>query len=71
MVAKRIIAKERKQMKYINCPMCGSRLFEGEDGSHIVLKCGKCGRLFEASVEEGSVFVALRSKQKESETKRE
>ena len=44
-------------MKYINCPNCGSRLLEGDDGSHIVLKCCKCSKLFEVTVNMAGVSV--------------
>lgn len=54
-------------MKYVNCPNCGSKLFEGENGSHIVLKCSKCNKLFEATVEQSSVVVILRNKIREQE----
>lgn len=58
-------------MKFVNCPVCGCKLFEGEDGSHIILKCSKCSKLFEATVESSSVIVLLRSKLKEQETIKE
>lgn len=53
-------------MKHINCPNCGCKLFDGDDGSHIIIKCCKCGKLFEATVNEDSVVVVLKSKVKES-----
>lgn len=56
-------------MKYVNCPNCGSKLFEGEEGSHIILKCSKCNKLFEATIEMTSVSVRSRSKLKEQEQK--
>lgn len=49
-------------MKYINCPNCGCKLFEGADGSHIILKCNKCNNLFEATVEPSNVVVILKNK---------
>ena len=58
-------------MKFINCPVCGCKLFEGADGSHIILKCSKCNKLFEATVEASSVIVLLRSKLKEQEVLKE
>ncbi len=54
-------------MKYINCPNCGSKLFEGADGSHVILKCSKCNRLFEATIDPSSIVVILKSKLKEQE----
>lgn len=54
-------------MKYINCPNCGCKLFEGADGSHIILKCNKCGKLFEATVEQSSVVVILKNSLKSAE----
>lgn len=54
-------------MKYVNCPNCGSKLFEGENGSHIVLKCSKCNKLYEATVEQSSVVVIVRNKLREQE----
>lgn len=33
-------------MKHINCPNCGCKLFDGDEGSHIILKCCKCNNLF-------------------------
>ena len=58
-------------MKYVNCPNCGSKLFEGTDGSHIILKCSKCNKLFEATVEQSSVIVVMRAKPKETELRKE
>lgn len=58
-------------MKYINCPNCGSKLFEGADGSHVILKCSKCNRLFEATIDPSSIVVILKSKLKEQELSKE
>lgn len=48
-------------MKYVNCPVCGGKLLEGEEGSRVVVKCAKCGRLSEAVIGGESVTVTLRS----------
>lgn len=48
-------------MKYVNCPVCGGKLLEGEEGSRVVVKCAKCGRLAEAVIGGESVTVTLRS----------
>ena len=55
-------------MKYINCPNCGCKLFEGDEGSHIILKCSKCNRLFEVTVDSSSIVVISKSKIKEFES---
>ena len=52
-------------MKYINCPNCGNKLFEGEEGSHIILKCTKCSKLFEATIERQRVVVTAKESLKE------
>lgn len=52
--------------KHINCPNCGSKLFDGDEGSHIILKCCKCNNLFEVTVDSSSVVVVAKSKFKES-----
>lgn len=44
-------------MKYVNCPVCGGKLLEGEEGSRVVVKCAKCGRLAEAVIGGESVTV--------------
>lgn len=54
-------------MKYVNCPNCGRKLFEGENGSHIILKCSKCNKLYEVTVEQSGVNVVLRNRIKEQE----
>lgn len=56
-------------MKYVNCPNCGSKLFEGEEGSHIILKCSRCNKLFEAYIDSAHVVVNLKIKQNVSEEK--
>ena len=38
-------------MKHINCPNCGCKLFDGDEGSHIILKCCKSNNLFEVKVD--------------------
>lgn len=48
-------------MKYVNCPVCGGKLLEGEEGSRVVVKCAKCGRLSEAVIGGESVTVTLKS----------
>lgn len=58
-------------MKYINCPNCGCKLFEGAEGSHIILKCSKCNRLFEATIDPSSIIVITKSKLKEQELSKE
>ena len=58
-------------MKYINCPNCGCKLFEGADGSHIILKCSKCNRLFDATIDPSSIIVITNSKLKEQELSKE
>lgn len=58
-------------MKHINCPNCGCKLFEGTAGSHIILKCSKCNKLFEATVEQSSIVVIMRTKSKETELEKE
>ena len=58
-------------MKYINCPNCGCKLFEGADGSHIILKCSKCNRLFEATIDPSSIIVITKRKLKEQELSKE
>ena len=55
-------------MRHINCPNCGCKLFDGDEGSHIIVKCCKCGKLFEATVDTDSVVVVLKSKSKESKS---
>lgn len=56
-----------EDMKYINCPNCGCKLFEGDEGTHIILKCSKCSKLFEVTVEPLSIVVISKSKPKETE----
>lgn len=29
-------------MKFVNCPQCGRKLLEGENGSSVTVKCNKC-----------------------------
>lgn len=50
-------------MKYINCPQCGGRLLEGEEGSHVAIKCAKCGTVFEVFIGKEQIEISLRSKQ--------
>ena len=55
-------------MKHINCPNCGGKLFDGDEGSHVILKCCKCGNLFEVTVDSSSIVAVEKSKIKEPGT---
>ena len=44
-------------MKHVNCPICGRKLFEGESGSHIIVKCCKCGELFESIIQNEQITI--------------
>ena len=52
-------------MKHVNCPNCGRKLFDGDEGSHVIVKCCKCGKLFEVTVEISSIVVVDKTKFKE------
>lgn len=54
-------------MKHVNCPNCGCKLFDGDEGSHVILKCCKCNKLFEVTIDTSSIVVTLKNKFKESE----
>ena len=49
-------------MIYVNCPRCGGRLLEGEEGSHVVIKCVKCNGLFEVVIKKEQIEISLRQK---------
>ena len=44
-------------MKHVNCPNCGRKLFDGDEGSHVIVKCCKCGKLFEVTVEISWIYA--------------
>ncbi len=48
-------------MTYINCPVCGGRLLEGEEGSCVKLKCNKCGKLVRVKIKNGEVILSVDS----------
>lgn len=56
-------------MRYVNCPVCGCKLFEGSEGSHVVVKCVKCNKLFEATIQSERIEIILKSKTKEDDSK--
>lgn len=49
-------------MKYVSCPICGSRLFEGEEGSHVIIKCVKCNKLFESLIHKEKIEILVKEK---------
>lgn len=49
-------------MIYVNCPHCGGRLLEGEEGSHVVIKCVKCNSLFEVVIDKERIEISLKQK---------
>lgn len=49
-------------MIYVNCLRCGGRLLEGEEGSHVVIKCVKCNGLFEVVIKKEQIEISLRQK---------
>lgn len=49
-------------MKFINCLKCGGRLLEGEEGSHVVIKCVKCSSLLEVFIGKNKVEISAREK---------
>ncbi len=57
-------------MKYVNCPICGNKLFEGYEGSRVVVKCNKCNRLFDATVEQERIEIIVKSKIKDCQEKK-
>lgn len=51
-------------MTYVNCPGCGGRLLEAEEGSSVRLKCNKCGRILKVKIDDDTITLI-------NETKRE
>ena len=49
-------------MLYINCPMCGKKLFEGEAGSNVKVKCGHCEKLFSVKLLIDEVIIKSKDK---------
>lgn len=49
-------------MIYINCPRCGKRLFEGELGSTVKIKCGNCEKLYFTRVTSEEVIIKPKDK---------
>lgn len=49
-------------MVFINCPLCGQRLLEGDEGSHVQIKCTKCGNV--AKVKIGHENISIENKVK-------
>ena len=46
-------------MQFVNCPSCGGRLMEGEDGSRVRVKCNKCGKLVNVGIDRERITVCL------------
>ena len=44
-------------MKYVNCPICGHKLLEGDDYSRVRVKCNKCKTIAEVFIGEKGVEV--------------
>lgn len=44
-------------MKYINCPICGHKLLEGNDNSLVRVKCNKCKAVVEVAISSGAVAL--------------
>ncbi len=46
-------------MTYVNCPKCGHKLLEGEDGSKVQVKCNKCKSIVNVSIQSSGVSVVV------------
>lgn len=55
-------------MKHVYCPECGHRLLTGGEGSRVVIKCGRCGKLLEAAIDKGGIAVTVMDKGAERPT---
>ena len=46
-------------MKYVNCPQCGHKLLEGEQGSCVVVKCNKCKSIVQVTIQSNAVKLDI------------
>lgn len=44
-------------MKFVNCPLCGHKLLEGENGSNVKVKCNKCKSVVNVTLNDDSVSL--------------
>ncbi len=44
-------------MKFVNCPICGHKLLEGDDGSVVKVKCNKCKSIVEVGIFKDNITV--------------
>ena len=46
-------------MKFINCPSCGHKLLEGENGSTVNVKCNKCKSIVHVNLRNDMVHLSI------------
>lgn len=46
-------------MKFVNCPKCGHKLLEGENGSFVNVKCNKCKSIVSVKIQGDSVSLSV------------
>ena len=47
-------------MKFVNCPHCGHKLLEGENGSSVNVKCSKCKSVVNVILDaDGTVHLSV------------
>lgn len=44
-------------MRFVNCPICGHKLLEGNSGSIVRVKCNKCKSIVEVNISENNINV--------------
>ena len=46
-------------MKFVNCPQCGHKLLEGENGSIVNVKCNKCKSIVSVKLHDDTVTLSV------------
>ena len=49
-------------MMYMNCPLCGHKLLEGEAEGLVQVKCTKCAKVILAQFKDGAVTLSVKER---------